>query len=172
MSYSSYGPEPTGRPEQAEGAGGSARPGRRRRSPQGDAPAGGYPAPRSAPAYDQGSAPAYDQGSARRAAPQQNPDAGWDTRSSPGRSGAAPRPRPAAADPRARAGDPRRGPADPRSRRSEAAFEDTQSMQEVAAAGSAAPRREPSGAETVVSRDAGPRRSRRAQGGPARAGAG
>ncbi|MET8161670.1 transglycosylase domain-containing protein [Sphaerisporangium sp. NPDC005289] len=103
--------------------------------------------------------------------PQRSPDAGWDTRSSPGRSGAAPRPRPAAADPRARAGDPRRGPADPRSRRSEAAFEDTQSMQEVAAAGSAAPRREPSGAETVVSRDAGPRRSRRAQGGPARAGA-
>ncbi|GGL01310.1 hypothetical protein Sme01_41510 [Sphaerisporangium melleum] len=167
MSYSSYGSEPTGRPDPAGDAGGPARPGRRRRSPQGDAPAGGHPASHSAPAYD--------QGSGRRAAGP--PDAEWNTAQlpPPARPGSAPGPRPAPADPRARAGDPRRGPVDPRTRRSEAAFEDTQSMGQVAGARPAAPgpRREPPGAETVVSResrDPGPRRSRRAPGGPGRPG--
>ncbi|MDH2425538.1 transglycosylase domain-containing protein [Sphaerisporangium sp. TRM90804] len=164
MSYSSYGPEPTGRPGPAEGAGGSARPGRRRRSSQEGAPAGGHPAHQPPP---ETSAP-----SGRRAAP---PRGAEETRSTsqapPGRQ----------AEPRRRGGDPRPAPTggfrppasegrasgEPRRRRAEAAFEDTQSIGQVSREARPS-RRDVSGTETSVSASPGaPGRSRRSRGGPA-----
>ncbi|TQS24911.1 transglycosylase domain-containing protein [Microbispora sp. KK1-11] len=56
MTYSSYGPEPTGRPEDASGSGGSARPGRRRRSPRESDEYGEYGEP--APPRQPGRGPA------------------------------------------------------------------------------------------------------------------